>query len=141
MGYIEFKTNRNIYILEQTEDWTIRRLGRNEDQTKELIEIMPNRGGRYAWNYISKEAIEDWDEEYPDGYELWVDDIYMTTVNGLQMYALEQISTIQYYLMNGYELTDITYSKEDSTEGRSSPISLIASFVASAGNTRLPETV
>ena len=116
MGYIEFKTNRNIYILEQTEDWTIRRLGRNEDQTKELIEIMPNRGGRYAWNYISKEAIEDWDEEYPDGYELWVDDIYMTTVNGLQMYALEQISTIQYYLMNGYELTDITYSREDSTE-------------------------
>ena len=36
----------------------------------------------------------------------------MTTVNGIQMYALEQISTIQYYVTNGYELTELTYIYE-----------------------------
>lgn len=113
MGYIDFKTGRNIYILNETEDWEITRLGRNEEKTKELFEIKPKAGGRFGWNYISKESIDTWTKEYPNGYELWVDDIYMTTVNGLQMYALEQISTIQYYLMNGYKLTDLTYVYEE----------------------------
>lgn len=112
MGSIEFKTGKNIYILTETKDWEINYLNRNEDKTKELIEIKANRGGRFAWNYISKESIENWTEEYPDGYELWVDDIYMTTVDGIQMYALEQISTIQYYLMNGYKIADLTYVYE-----------------------------
>lgn len=113
MGSIEFKTERNIYILNETKDWDINYLNRNEDKTKEIIEIKSNKGGRFAWNYISKESIENWTKEYPDGYELWVDDIYMTTVNGIQMYALEQISTIQYYLMNGYKITDLTYVYEE----------------------------
>ena len=112
IGSIEFKTSRNVYELIETKDWELKRLGRNEDKTKELIEVISHKGGRFGWNYISKESIEKWEKEYPDGYELWVDDMYMTTVNGIQMYALEQISTIQYYVTNGYELTELTYIYE-----------------------------
>ena len=125
IGSIEFRTNRNIYILNKTEDWEItRNEDRNADGTKELIEVRAKKGGRFGWNYISKETIDKWDKEYPDGYELWVDDIYMTTVNGLQMYALEQISTIQYYLQNGYKLDELTYTYE---EGKPFEIDRLAS--------------
>jgi len=112
IGSIEFKTIRNIYILTETKDWEISRLGRNDDKSKELIEVVSKKGGRFGWNYISKESIDRWNEEYPDGYELWENDIYMTTVNAIQMFALEQISTIQYYMSHGYALTDLTYIHE-----------------------------
>lgn len=112
IGSVEFKTTKNIYVLTETDDWELKRLGRNEDQTKELIEVVAKKGGRFGWNYISKETIDRWNEENPEGYELWVDDIYMTTVDAIQMFALEQISTIQYYMSNGYKLTDLTYIHE-----------------------------
>lgn len=108
-GSIKFTTSTNIYILTETKDWTIKRLGRNEDNTKELIEITSNKGGRFAWQYVSKESIEEFNKENPDGFELWEDDIYMATVDGIQLYALQQISTIQYYVYNGYSLADLTY--------------------------------
>lgn len=112
IGSVEFKTVKNIYVLTETDDWQLNRLGRSEDRTKELIEVVSKKGGRFGWNYISKESIDIWNKEYPDGYELWVDDIYMTTVNAIQMFALEQISTIQYYMSNGYKLSDLTYVHE-----------------------------
>ena len=112
MSSIDFKTETNIYKMTKTDDWTITHLGRNEDKSKELIEVKANKGGRFAWQYIKKESIEEFDKEYPDGYELWENDIYMATVNAVELYALEQISTIQYYISNGYELTDLTYIYE-----------------------------
>lgn len=110
MGYMEFSTSKNIYILTQTNDWELNYLGRNEDRTRELIEVVAKKGGRFGWNYISKESIEAWNEENPDGFELWVDDIYMTTVDAFQMYALQQISTVQYYMSMGYALDELTYT-------------------------------
>jgi len=124
IGAIEFKTNRNIYILTETEDWEIRRLGRSADNTQELIEVKAKKGGRFGWNYVSKEAIEKWNKENPDGYELWEDGIYMTTVNAIQMFALGEISKIQYYISNGYNLTDLTYIHE---EGKPFQIDRLAS--------------
>ena len=110
MGYMEFTTSKNIYILTETNEWELNYLGRNEDRTRELIEVVAKKGGRFGWNYISKESIEAWNEENPNGYELWVDDIYMTTVDAFQMYALQQISTVQYYMSMGYALDELTYT-------------------------------
>ena len=112
LGSIKFTTSTNIYVLTQTEDWEITRLGRNEEKTKELIEIKSKKGGRFAWQYISKESIEEFEKENPDGFELWENDIYMATVNGIELYALQQISTIQYYIYNGYSIADLTYIYE-----------------------------
>lgn len=110
---IEFSTQVNAYRMTRTEDWTITHLGRNEDKSKELIEVKANKGGRFAWQYIKKESVEEFDEEYPDGYELWEDGTYMATVNAIELFALEQISTIQYYISNGYKLVDLTYTYEE----------------------------
>ncbi len=112
VGSIEFKTEKNIYKMYQTEDWEITHLGRNEEKSKELIEVKSKKGGRFAWQYITKEAVEEFNKEYPDGYELWENDIYMATVDAIQLFALEQISTIQYYMTNGYKLADLTYIYE-----------------------------
>lgn len=112
IGSIEFKTTTNIYNMTRTEDWTISYLGRNEDKSKELIEVKSNKGGRFAWQYIKKESLEEFDKTYPDGYELWEDGIYMATVDAIELFALEQISTIQYYMTNGYNLVDLTYVYE-----------------------------
>ena len=57
--------------------------------------------------------MEEFDKEYPDGYELWENDIYMATVDAVELFALEQISTIQYYVSNGYKLVDLTYIYEE----------------------------
>ena len=113
LGSIKFTTSKNVYVLTQTNDWEITHLGRNEEKTKELIEIKSKKGGRFAWQYIAKESIEEFEKENPDGFELWVDDIYMATVNGIELYALQQISTIQYYIYNGYSIADLTYVYEE----------------------------
>ena len=110
VGSIKFSTGRNIYVLTETDIWTFDYKGRSDDKTKELINVTSSKGGRFHWTYISKESIDSWNKDYPEGYEIWEDDIYMTTVDGIRMYALEQISTIQYYYTMGYgELTDLTY--------------------------------
>lgn len=115
VGSISFKTEINVYKMTKTDDWTITHLGRNEDKSKELIEVKSNKGGRFAWQYISKESIEEFNKEYPDGYELWENDIYMATVDAIELFALEQISTIQYYVSTGYyQLTDLTYTYSES---------------------------
>ena len=112
IGSIEFETGLNAYQLQETSDWTISYLGRNEDQTKDIIEVKANKGGRFGWQYISKESIDEWNKEYKNGYELWEEDIYMATLNGVQMYTLQEIATIQYYMAKGYKLTDLTYIYE-----------------------------
>lgn len=112
VGSIDFKTERNIYKMSKTEDWEITHLGRNEEKSKELIEVKSKKGGRFAWQYITKEAVEEFNKEYPDGYEVWENDIYMATVDAIELFALEQISTIQYYVTNGYKISDLTYIYE-----------------------------
>jgi hypothetical protein len=49
VGSIDFKTERNIYKMSKTEDWEITHLGRNEEKSKELIEVKSKKGGRFAW--------------------------------------------------------------------------------------------
>lgn len=124
IGSIEFKTETNIYRMTKTNDWTVTYLGRDEEKTKELIEVKANKGGRFAWQYIKKESIEEFDKEYPDGFELWEDGIYMATVDGVEIFALEQISTIQYYMQMGYKLADLTYTY---TENEPFEVSRLAS--------------
>ena len=113
IGSIEFQTSLNAYKLTETSDWTISHLGRSTDNTKDIIEVKANKGGRFGWQYISKESIEEWNKEYNNAYEIWEDDVYMATLNGIQMYVLQEIAMIQYYMSKGYELTDLTYIYEE----------------------------
>lgn len=124
IGSIEFETSLNAYVLKETSDWTISYLGRNEDQTKDIIEVKANKGGRFGWQYISKESIEDWNKEYTDGFEIWVDDIYMSTLHGLEMFTLQEIAKIQQYMYYGYKINDLTYTYE---EGKPFEIDRLAS--------------
>ena len=48
-GSVKFETTTNIYVMHKTEDWTITRLGRTEDKSKDIIEVKANKGGRFAW--------------------------------------------------------------------------------------------
>ncbi|MBE6250422.1 MAG: hypothetical protein E7111_02080 [Bacteroidales bacterium] len=125
IGSIEFETGQNAYLLQETKDWEISYAGRSEDGTKDLIEVKANKGGRFAWQYIKKETIEEWNKEYKNGYEVWEDDIYMNTLDGLQMFTLQEISTIQYYVVYlDHKLTDFTYVYE---EGKPFEIDRLAS--------------
>ena len=113
IGSIQFKTSKNIYVLNRTDDWKFTYLGRNEDKTQELIEVKTEAPGRFGWQYVSKESIEQWDKENPDGYEIWDENIYMTTVNGLEMFVLSAIASVQQYVASGYyTLADLTYVYE-----------------------------
>lgn len=119
-GSIKFTTTQNIYVLTKTEDWTITRLGRNEDNSKELIEVKANKGGRFAWQYVSKESIDEFDKQYPDGFELWGyengdynNEVYFGTVSGIEYFAISQIETTLYYIGQGYKLNDLTYVYEE----------------------------
>jgi hypothetical protein len=114
IGSVKFKTAQNIYPLTKTDDWDITILGRDETKSKEHVEVKANKGGRFGWQYVSKETIDAWEKEYPNGYEIWEDDIYMTTVNGIELFVLQQIIDTQYYIFQGgYKVTDVTYIYEE----------------------------
>lgn len=119
-GSAKFETTTNIYALTRTEDWTITRLGRTDDKSKELIEVKANKGGRFAWQYVNKETIDNFDKEYPDGFELWGyengdynNEVYFGTVSGIEYFAITQIETVLYYVSQGYKLNDLTYIYEE----------------------------
>ena len=113
IGSIQFKTSKNIYILNQTNDWTFTYLGRDDTRTKDIIEVKAASGGRFGWQYVSKESIEDWDKENPDGFEIWDEGTYMATVNGIEMFVLSSISSIQQSVASGQStLAELTYVYE-----------------------------
>ena len=114
---IKFTTIENIYNMTLTEGvWEFEYLGRTADQKQDIIKIKANGGGaKFGFNYVSKEAMDEFEKQYPDGFEIWDEnDLYMATVDGKALFALEQISTIQYYVTKyNYKLEDLTYSNEE----------------------------
>lgn len=119
-GSVKFETTTNIYVMQETDDWTITRLGRSEDNSKDIIEVKANKGGRFAWQYVNKETIDEFDKTYPDGFELWGyengdynNEVYFGTVSGIEYFTITQIETVLYYVSKGYKLNDLTYVYEE----------------------------
>ena len=114
IGSVKFKTAQNVYPLTKTEDWEISIVGRDHNKGMEHVDVKPTKGGRFGWQYISKETIDNWEKEYPNGYEIWEDDIYMATVNGIELFILQQIINTQYDIVQGgAKVTDVTYVYEE----------------------------
>ena len=112
MATIKFKTAQNAYKLTRTEEWTLKYAGRDKEKNVEMIEVIPeNENGLYAFSLVSKEAINNFNLQNPDGLEIEVDGKYMATVDGIEMYILDQIATTQYYVFG----TNAQYSIEDLT--------------------------
>lgn len=111
MEVVTFTTGANIYVLTETEDWKLSYLGREPESQKEIVNV-ESTGGLFAWDYVSKESIAAFDKQYPDGFEIYDEnENYMTTVNGLQLYILQQIANIQMYVAQGESITSMTYNE------------------------------
>jgi len=118
MGYIDFTTPKNVYLLTETDEWsfTVRR----DDQTQEeVIDVTTTRRGRFGWSYVNKEAIKDWEEEYENGYDLYEGDTFMGNFNAIEMFLLQEISTIQYNVqMLGADIEKVTFLAKDGEDFR-----------------------
>ena len=108
MASIEFTTGKNIYTLTETDQWNFS-YKRNETGDKEIVQIQSKNGGRYAWNFVNLASLDAWNKEYPDGYELWEDGVYMTTVDAIEMFVLQEITNIHAALGAGGKIEDYTY--------------------------------
>ena len=112
MATLKFKTSSNAYKLTKTEDWTLRYAGRDKEKNVEKIEVTPtNETGLYAFSLVSKESIANFDTQNPDGMPIEIDGKYMATVDGIEMYVLDQIATIQMYVFGenaSYTIEDLT---------------------------------
>lgn len=108
MASIEFTTGKNIYVLTENDQWNFT-YERKADGNKEIIQIKSNNGGRYAWNYVNLESLDAWNKEYPDGYELWEDGVYMTTVDAIEIFVLQEITNIHAAIAAGGKIEDYTY--------------------------------
>lgn len=100
IGYVDFKTPANVCRLEKTEDWELeyRREGSNDK-----FKIFPKKGGRFAWSYINKETLNEWNRQNPDGQDLWSEiemgvEVFMGNFDALNMHIIQEISLIQYYV-------------------------------------------
>ena len=109
MASCTFTTEKNIYELTKTEEWSFTHM-RNEDGDKEIINVATSASGRFAWNYVSLASLDRWNEEYPDGYELWDEGVYMTTVDAIEMFVLQEITTIHSAIGAGGDIKDYTYT-------------------------------
>ena len=112
MATLKFKTVSNAYKLTKTDEWALSYAGRDKEKNVEKIEVTPaNETGLYAFSLVSKESITNFDTQNPDGMEIVVDGKYMATVDGIEMYVLDQIATIQMYVLGenaSYAIEDLT---------------------------------
>jgi len=112
MATLTFKTAQNAYKLTRTDDWELNYTGRNKALNKETVEVTPkNENGLYAFSFVSKESIANFNRENPEGMDIEIDGKYMATVDGLEMYVLDQIATIQMSVLGenaSFSIEDVT---------------------------------
>lgn len=110
---VTFTTGVNPYVLTQTDEWTITRLPERIDN-KEIISIeSKNQSPLYVWDYVSKEWVDNFNKTYPDGFDVQEeeDGPVLATLDAFQLYIIQQIATIQYYVASaGEAITNYTYA-------------------------------
>lgn len=109
---VTFTTNVNPYVLTQTDEWQITRLPNREDNMEVISIESKNESPLFVWDYVSKEWVDSFNEAYPNGFDIQEeeDGPVLATVDAFQMYIIQQIATIQYYVAYaGDPITDYTY--------------------------------
>ena len=110
---VSFTTGVNPYVLTQTDEWTITRLPERVNNM-EIINIeSKNQSPLYAWEYVSKEWVDNFNKTYPDGFDIQEeeDGPVLATLDAFQLYIIQKIATIQYYVAyEGYAITDLSYA-------------------------------
>ena len=106
---VTFTTGANPYVLTLTEDWTVSRKAERMDN-QEVISIESASSSLYVWDYVTKEFVDNFNQMYPEGLDIIIDDQYMATLDAFQTYIINQIGTIQYWVIEQKEsIRNYTY--------------------------------
>lgn len=98
MSIADFTTPINIYTLKKTDVWKITHESkRTAKRDYEEISVLSTRDAGYCdVSVVSEEAIKEWEAEYPDGFEMWDNDVLMYTLkSGIEFYVMQNIYNIQ----------------------------------------------
>lgn len=110
---VTFTTGVNPYVLTQTDEWTITRRTERENNMEMINVDSTNESPLYVWDYVSKEWVDNFNTTYPDGFDVMEEEggPVLATLDAFQLYIIQQIATIQYYVASGdYAVTDLTYA-------------------------------
>ena len=110
---VSFTTGVNPYVLTQTDEWTITRLPERVNNMEIINVSSKNESPLYVWEYVSKEWVDNFNKTYPDGFDVQEeeDGPVLATLDAFQLYIIQQIATIQYYVAyEGYAITDLSYA-------------------------------
>ena len=116
---VSFTTGVNPYILTQTDEWTITRLPERVENM-EIINIKSkNESPLYVWDYVSKEWVDNFNKTYPNGFDVQEeeDGPVLASLDAFQLYIIQQIANIQYYVAyEGYAITDLSYAYDPTND-------------------------
>ena len=110
---VSFTTGVNPYVLTQTDEWTITRLPERVNNMEIINVSSKNESPLYVWEYVSKEWVDNFNKTYPDGFDVQEEESgpVLATLDAFQLYIIQQIATIQYYVAyEGYAITDLSYA-------------------------------
>ena len=114
---VTFTTGVNPYVLTQTDEWTITRLPQRIENMEIINISSKNQSPLYVWDYVSKEWVENFNKTYPDGFDVQEEEggPVLATLDAFQLYIIQQIATIQYYVAyEGVAITDMSYAYDPS---------------------------
>ena len=110
---VTFTTGVNPYVLTQTDEWTITRLSERLDNMEVISIESKNESPLYVWDFVSKEWVDEFNKAYPDGFDVQEEEggPVLATLDAFQLYIIQQIANIQYYVAyEGNAITDYTYA-------------------------------
>lgn len=106
---VTFTTVANPYVMTQTEEWAVSRSDERLDN-QEVISIESTSSSLYVWDYVTKEFVDNFNQMYPNGLDIIIEDQYMATLNAFETYIINQISSIQYWVIEQNEsIRNYTY--------------------------------
>lgn len=116
---VTFTTGVNPYVLTQTDEWTITRLSERLDNMEVISIESKNESPLYVWDYVSKEWVDNFNKTYPNGFDVQEEEggPVLATLDAFQLYIIQQIATIQYYVSNGDPITNYTYAYDSAVPG------------------------
>lgn len=110
---VTFTTGVNPYVLTQTDEWAITRLSERLDNMEVISIESKNESPLYVWDYVSKEWVDNFNKTYPNGFDVQEEEggPVLATLDAFQLYIIQQIATIQYYVISaGDPITNYTYA-------------------------------
>lgn len=110
---VTFTTGVNPYVLTQTDEWTVTRLSERLDNMEVISIESKNQSPLYVWDYVSKEWVDNFNKTYPNGFDVQEEEggPILATLDAFQLYIIQQIATIQYYVISaGDPITNYTYA-------------------------------